>query len=144
MVQRILSTDGSLTGLLLRLGLGIVILPHGYQKITDFGNLIDILGTHYGLPVVIAALVILIEFFSSILLIFGAFTRINAALLAIVLFGAGFYHLEHGFFMNWFGNQAGEGIQFSFLFVLAALALVVAGAGKYSVDSILQHKFKAQ
>ncbi|MBO6516805.1 MAG: DoxX family protein [Bacteroidia bacterium] len=140
MLQKILSTTDNLSGLLLRLGLGIVILPHGYQKITDFGNLIDILGQHYGLPAFIAVLVILIEFFGSLLLILGVFTRINAALLGIVLFGASFYHLEHGFFMNWFGNQSGEGIQFSLLFVFSALALVFVGGGKLSIDGVLQRK----
>ncbi len=142
MLNKILSTDRGYAGVFLRLALGIVILPHGYQKITNFSGLIEILGTHYHLPTLIAILVILIEFFSSMMLLLGVFTRVNAALLAIVLFGAAFYHLEHGFFMNWFGNQAGEGIQFSVLFVLSALALVVTGAGRMSVDAVLQHKFK--
>lgn len=144
MLNKILSTDNSYAGLILRLALGIVILPHGYQKITNFNDLIEILSTHYHLPVFIAVLVILIEFFSSIMLLLGVFTRVNAALLAIVLFGAAFYHMQHGFFMNWFGNQEGEGIQFSVLFVLSALALVVTGAGSLSVDAIIYNKLKSE
>ncbi|MGB0869379.1 MAG: DoxX family protein [Flavobacteriales bacterium] len=144
MLQKILSTNTSLAGLFLRLGLGITILPHGYQKISDFGNMVDLLSGHYGLPTLIAILVILIEFFSPILLLIGVFTRINALLLAIVLFGAAFFHLEHGFFMNWLGNQSGEGYQFSLLYVLCAMAAVVIGGGKLSIDAILQNKFKTK
>lgn len=143
MIQKILSTDNQLAGTFLRLGLGVVIIPHGYQKLSNFGDMLTILETNYHLPVGIGALVILIEFFSPLLLLFGAFTRINAGLLAIVLFGAAFYHLENGFFMNWFGNQAGEGIQFSVLYVLSALALVITGGGKWALDSMIKQKINA-
>ena len=142
MIQHILRSDNSYAGTLLRIGLGLVILPHGFQKITDFNNILNVLETHYQLPAFIGILVILIEFFSSILLILGIFSRVNAFLLGIVLFGAGFFHLEHGFFMNWLGNQAGEGYQFSLLFVFAAAASVLLGGGKWSADNILQQKFK--
>lgn len=128
----------------LRLALGIVILPHGYQKLTSFGSMIDILHTHYHLPAFIAVLVILIESIGSALLLLGFFTRVNAVLLATVLFGAAFYHLQHGFFMNWFGDQGGEGIQFSLLFVLSAIALAITGAGRWSVDSVLQSRLKME
>ncbi|HBR95209.1 MAG TPA: hypothetical protein DEA90_13695 [Opitutae bacterium] len=40
----------------------------------------------------------------------------------------------HGFFMNWSGTQAGEGIQFTLLFIGAAIALVGSGGGLYSLD----------
>lgn len=140
MINKILSTDNNFAGLFLRLALALVILPHGYQKIADFGNLLDILETHYSLPPFIGALVILIEFFSALLLIAGVFTRINAALLGIVLLGAGFYHLEHGFYMNWFGVQEGEGYQFHLLFVLTAISSVFIGGGKFSIDRILAKK----
>lgn len=40
-------------------------------------------------------------------------------------------HVQHGFFFNWFGNQAGEGMEYFILIIGMALALVVGGAGKY-------------
>lgn len=144
MIEKLVSTENGYAGLMLRVGLGIVILPHGYQKLVGFSNILNVLESYYHLPMLIGVLVILIEFFCSALLLLGCFTRINAALLAVVLFGAAFYHLEHGFFMNWFGNQAGEGIQFSLLFVCAAVALTFLGGGKWSIDTLLQQKFESR
>lgn len=140
MLQKILKTDNNLAGTILRIALAIVILPHGYQKITDFSNILNALETHYGLPTFIGLLVIIIEFFGAILLLLGAFTRVSAALLGIVLLGAGYYHLDQGFFINWFGTQTGEGYQFHLLYVLVAVASVIAGGGKFSLDKTLQNK----
>jgi putative oxidoreductase len=43
-------------------------------------------------------------------------------------------HLPHGFFMNWFGKQQGEGYEYHLLVIGIAVALLVTGAGKWSVD----------
>ena len=41
---------------------------------------------------------------------YSAITRIAAFGISAIMLGALFMvHLPHGFFMNWFGNQAGEG-----------------------------------
>ncbi len=143
MALKKIKTDPNLAGIILRLGLGIAMLPHGYQKISNFGGILDILNTNYHLPIIIAALVILIEFFSPIMLLLGVFSRINALLLSIVMLGAGFYHLEHGFFMNWFGNQQGEGYEFHLVYFFAAVALACLGGGKWSLDSLVLTKAKA-
>ncbi len=140
MLQKILKTDNNFAGTLLRIGLAITILPHGYQYLNDFSNILDILETHYGLPNFIGFLVILIESFVALFLLFGVFTRVSALLLGIVLLGAGYFHLDQGFFINWFGTQTGEGYQFHLLYVLAAAASVIIGGGKFSVDRILQNK----
>lgn len=140
MIQRILKTTPSLSGPLLRLALGITILPHGIQKLTNFDNILNILESHYGLPTIIAVVVILIESLCSLLLLLGVFTRVNAVLLGIVLLGASFYHLEHGFYMNWFGSQSGEGYQFHLLYVFTAAAMAIIGGGKWSIDFMLQTK----
>jgi len=50
-------------------------------------------------------------------------------------------HLQHGFFMNWFGNQTGEGFEFDLLVIALCLQLVIQGAGAYSVDRILGTRF---
>jgi len=50
---------------------------------------------------------------------------------------AGFMHIGNGFYMNWFGQQAGEGFEFHILAVGIMLALVVLGGGKYSIDNTL-------
>jgi putative oxidoreductase len=46
-------------------------------------------------------------------------------------------HLPYGFFMNWFGNQKGEGFEYHLLAIAIALALIVQGGGKWSVDKLL-------
>ena len=62
----------------------------------------------------------------------GAITmRIGAALIA---------HRQHGFFMNWMGNQKGEGLEYFVLAVSMALALLLLGGGKWSVDRLLARK----
>jgi putative oxidoreductase len=38
-------------------------------------------------------------------------------------------HRPHGFFMNWFGNQQGEGFEFHLLAIGLAVAVIVGGAG---------------
>lgn len=46
-------------------------------------------------------------------------------------------HLQHGFFMNWSGKQAGEGFEFHLLAIALAVALMFTGGGKASVDGML-------
>ena len=88
-----------------------------------------------GIPAPLAFTVILIEFFGPLLLVLGLGTRWVAAALAAVMFGAMvMVQWPHGFFMNWSGTQAGEGIQFTLLFIGAALALVASGGGAWSLD----------
>jgi putative oxidoreductase len=43
-------------------------------------------------------------------------------------------HLKFGFFMNWFGKQAGEGIEYHILIIGIALALMIKGGGGWSID----------
>jgi putative oxidoreductase len=46
-------------------------------------------------------------------------------------------HLKNGFFMNWFGNQKGEGIEYHLLAIAIAAALLLRGAGAFSLDRTL-------
>ena len=134
MIKKFLSTDNNIASLPLRLALAVMLFPHGVQKITNFSGMVDILGNAYGLPAVIAILVILIEFLAPIAILLGIGTRIGALLIAVVMLGAIPYHFSNGFFMNWFGNQPGEGYQFHILAVGAAVALTLLGGGKWSLD----------
>ncbi|VXB42956.1 TQO small subunit DoxD [Maribacter litoralis] len=42
--------------------------------------------------------------------------------------------------MNWFGNQAGEGYEYSLLVIGIALSILMNGSGKYSIDTIISQK----
>ena len=46
-------------------------------------------------------------------------------------------HGQHGFFLNWNGDQAGEGIQFHLLVLAVAVVLMVKGSGAWSIDRLL-------
>jgi len=121
------------------------MLAHGLQKafgwFNGFGwkNSMNYFTNTVGLPTVLAAFVILIESLGALLLIIGFAGRINAALLAIVMAGAFFTaHISNGFYMNWFGNQPGEGYEFDLLFWVIAIVLVINGSGKFSLDRLLR------
>ena len=49
-------------------------------------------------------------------------------------------HLKHGFFMNWAGKQAGEGFEYHLLAIALAVALMITGGGKASIDFLLTRK----
>ena len=90
-----------------------------------------------GLPWIVGFIVILLEFFGAIALIIGFATRIIAVLYIAVAIGIIFTaSIQYGFFMNWFGNQGGEGYEFFLLWIGMAAALVINGGGKYSVDRL--------
>jgi len=143
LIKKFFATDGQNWSLLIsRLALGIVILPHGMQKaLGSFGGygLEGTLGafTGMGMPLILGIMVILAEFVGAIGVILGAGTRFMAFSIFLTLGGAMFLggHVERGFFMNWFGAQTGEGMEYFILVLGLALALMIGGGGKYSVDS---------
>ena len=143
MKNRTLTTNNHLTGLIIRLTLGIVLFPHGAQKMLGwfggpgFTKEMEYL-QHLNLPWIIAFLVIIIEFFGAISLIVGFASRIWSALTIILFMGIIFTsHLEHGFFMNWSGNQKGEGYEYHLLVLGICMALLVTGGGKFSFDNLI-------
>lgn len=130
--------------LVLRLALGAVILPHGAQKLLGWfggygyrGTMGYFTGT-MRIPYPLGVLAILAESFGALALIVGFLTRPAALGITVVMVVAALTsHRRHGFFMNWFGNQAGEGIEFFILAVGIALVLVLAGGGALSLDALL-------
>ena len=84
---------------------------------------------------VAAVLVILAESLGAIGLIIGFCTRLCALGIAMVMTGAiVMVHWQHGFFMNWFGKQAGEGFEYHILAIGLALVLMIRGGGTLSID----------
>lgn len=139
-MKALLRTEDSWSLLLVRLALGLVMLPHGLQKTlglfggAGFGGTMGMF-TSQGMPALLAFLVILAESAGSLGLIVGFLTRVAALGIASVMLGAiGMVHWQNGFFMNWFGQQGGEGFEYHVLALGMALALLVGGGGKASVD----------
>lgn len=141
------ATRGGVSSLVLRVTLGLVMFPHGAQKLLGwfggygYGATTSFLTQSAGLPGPIAFLVIMIEFFGSLALIAGAFSRAAALGVIAVMVGAVLtVHLPNGFFMNWSGAQAGEGFEYHLLAIGIALAIVIRGSGSLSVDRILSRR----
>lgn len=150
MLTRLLATDSSITRLVQRIVLGLVILPHGLQKTIGLfggygftGTMGYLTGT-VGLPWAIAVLVVLAESLGAAALVAGLFSRVTAAGIAAVMVGAvTTAHLPNGFFMNWTGAQAGEGFEYHLLALALALPIVIAGGGLASVDGWLAAKLQS-
>ncbi|TKS60625.1 MAG: hypothetical protein EWM72_01175 [Nitrospira sp.] len=146
-MRQLFWTDDSWTGLVLRLTLGLVMFPHGAQKLLGWYNGFGFSGTMgfftetMHLPSIVAFLIIIGEFFGSLGLLAGFLTRLSAASIGVIMLGAiTMVHLPHGFFMNWSGKQQGEGYEYHLLVIGIGLALMMTGAGKWSVDRLIADK----
>ena len=142
-LQWLLQTDSSVVGLILRITLAVVIFPHGAQKVLGWFGGHGFKGTmkfftDSGIPAVLALLAIVAEFLGPFGLAFGLLTRIAAFGIACVMVVAIFtVHWPHGFFMNWSGNQKGEGFEYHLLVLGIAITLIIVGAGAWSLDGTL-------
>jgi len=148
-MKTLFATDDGWAGLILRLTLGIVMFPHGAQKLLGWYGGFGFTGTlgffteQMHLPWLIAFLIIIGEFFGSLGLLVGFLTRFSAASMGVIMLGAiSLVHWPHGFFMNWGGKQAGEGYEYHLLVLGISLALVVSGAGRWSVDGVIAKQLK--
>ena len=144
MLQTILRTDDDLSPAIARVFAGVVMFPHGAQKLlgwfggSGFSGTLEGMTQSMGLPALVAVLVILGESLGALGLVFGIGTRIGAFGIVSIMLGAIFMgHLQHGFFMNWGGNQAGEGFEYHLLMIGLALIPLIRGGGAFSVDRML-------
>jgi putative oxidoreductase len=144
MFRKLLATsnDGSLT--VLRLVTGIVFFMHGAQKMLGwfggygFSGTMGFFTKMMHIPAPFAVLAILAEFLGGLGLIVGALARIAAFGIAINMVVATLMvHAQNGFFMNWTGQQKGEGFEYHLLAIAIAIVLMVRGAGAYSADRAL-------
>jgi putative oxidoreductase len=143
MFKKLLATVDDRTLTFMRLVLGVVFFAHGAQKMLGWFGGYGFHATmaffaHAGMPAPLAFLVICTEFFAGLGLIVGLLTRIGALGITGLMLGAIFMvHLPNGFFMNWMGNQKGEGIEYHLLVIAISVALLVRGAGALSLDRVL-------
>ncbi|PJZ46167.1 DoxX family protein [Leptospira brenneri] len=148
MLEKLFYTEASLLLTLLRLVLGLVILPHGLQKLAGmFGGYgysatLDFFKSE-GIPYAVGFLVIVAESFGALGLILGLFTRISSFGIGLTMIGAAIYVRKNGFFMNWFNQQAGEGFEYHILAIGIAVILMVAGGGSFAADSWIANKIQS-
>lgn len=128
--------------LILRVTLAGIIFPHGAQKVLGLWGGAGLDGTYtymttgMGIPGILVACAIATEFLAPFFLLAGFLTRFAAFALSILMIVITQTNCANGFFMNWMGNQKGEGMEYSLLYLGAAIALLFFGAGKYSVDAL--------
>jgi len=141
MCKKLMQTENDTGLLVLRVLLGLVFFPHGAQKVLGwfggfgFHGTMDYFTTQMGIPWIFALLAILAEFLGSLGLIVGLFTRVAAFGIACeMVVAVWMVHLPHGFFMNWFGKQAGEGFEYHILVIAMCLVLLLKGGGMFSLD----------
>ncbi len=143
MLQKLVRTNESAGLTILRLVLGVVFFAHGAQKMLGWFGGYGFHGTmgaftRMGMPSPLAFLIIATEFFAALGLLAGFLTRIAALGIGGLMVGAiSMVHAHNGFFMNWYGNQKGEGYEYHLLVLAIAVALLLRGAGSLSVDRAL-------
>jgi putative oxidoreductase len=139
----LLATDRSPALFAIRVALGVVMLPHGLQKVFGWFGGYGLQGTlggfaSMGIPAIFGILAIAAEFAGGLALIAGLGTRVAAfgigATMAVAVL---LVHGGNGFFMNWAGNQKGEGFEYHILAIAMSLALILGGAGRWSLDRVL-------
>jgi putative oxidoreductase len=136
------SNDWALT--LLRVVMGVIFFAHGAQKVLGWFGGYGFSGTMgfftgmMHIPAVFGFLAICAEFLGGIGLIVGALTRIAAFGIATnMVVAILMVHAQFGFFMNWTGQQKGEGFEFHLLAIAIGIVLMARGGGAFSVDQAL-------
>ena len=147
-LQTLFRTNDSVTSLIARVALGIVMFPHGAQKALGwfggygFNGTMHFFTAQMHIPLVFGFLAIAAEFAGSIGLIAGFLTRISAFGIGVnMLVATILVHAANGFFMNWYGSQKGEGFEYHLLTLGLALIVIIAGGGKWSIDAWVARRF---
>jgi putative oxidoreductase len=143
-LNKLIGTTNDTSLAIARLVLGIVFFVHGAALALGwfggygFSGTMHFFTTALHIPAPFAALAILAQFLGGLGLIVGFLTRIAAFGIAVDMLVAVFMvHIHVGFFMNWYGNQKGEGYEYHLLVLALCLLFLVKGAGAASVDRAL-------
>jgi putative oxidoreductase len=135
-------SDNRYTTWLLRLSLGILMLPHGIQKTLGwwggygFTNTMNAFTAMMGIPAPLALAAILAESAGALLLIFGLFTRLSAFAIGVTMLVAALkVHWAGGFFMP-------KGIEFFIPVIAIAIVLVIQGGGKWALDNVVSRRME--
>jgi putative oxidoreductase len=140
----LLSTGPDWTQTVVRVILGTVFFAHGAQKLQGWiagACLRKTLGTLHefaGLPVSLAYVATMSEFFGGVGLIVGLLSRVAAIGICVTMLSAiAMVHWRFGLFMNWFGDNKGHGFEYHLLAIGLAIVIIVRGSGALSLDRLL-------
>jgi len=116
--------------LLLRLGVGLIFIVAGWDKLMDISGP-QAMFADLGIPLagLMAWVVAIVEFVGGLMVLAGAYIRIPTPLLAVIMVVAIFtVKLDQGF----------GAMRLDLMLLFASLALFILGSGKYSVDHMIQ------
>ncbi len=114
--------------LLIRIALGVVFLYHGLGKFQDMEGVVKFFSA-IDLPVFLAYLVAIVEFFGGLALLLGVFVEVSASILAIVMFMA----IVLTKYANGFAGMPGRpGYELDFVLFFALLGVAFLGSGRFA------------
>ncbi|MDB5649606.1 MAG: putative rane protein [Hyphomicrobiales bacterium] len=123
---------------LVRVTAGLLLLPHGSQKLFGWfgGYGVEATGqffaTKLGLPASLALVAGLVEFFGGLMLAAGLLTRPVAALVfGLMAVAVLQVHLPIGFFWT------DGGFEYPLFWSIVALSYAIRGGGRYSIDALI-------
>jgi putative oxidoreductase len=127
-MRRLLPLNPDLALLVLRIVLGVIMIYHGWPKLTDLGGVIQGFSSMgIPLPALAAVFATVVEVFGGLLILVGAFTDIAGLLFVIDMLGAiTFVHAKRGF-----GGEGG--VEFPLALLAMALAVALMGPGRFAV-----------
>jgi len=138
-------TDRDVAALILRLYLAVFFFGYGAQKVLGWFGGVGFKGAlhHYvrdfHLAVPFALLSIATEFLGPIALVLGFLTRVvSFAVIVNMVVALWYTHLRIGFFMH--GKRPIEGFELHFFAIAVALALLIRGAGIWSIDRAIARR----
>ena len=141
MFRKLVSTSNDYTLTIVRLVLGVTFFMHGAQKMLGwfggygFHATMGFFTQQMGIPAPLAFLAICAEFFGGLGLLVGLLSRIAAlGIIVNMLVAIVTVHHVNGFFMNWTGQQKGEGFEYHLLAIALAIVVLVKGSGAISID----------
>jgi len=139
MLGKLIQTKADAAPTILRVVLGVEFLIHGSQKVLGWWGGYGFSATlsgfeHSGIPAVLAVLAMVAEFCGGMGLIVGLLGRVAAFGIFCVMVVAAWMSRGNGLFMNWGGQQKGEGMEYHLLALAMTAAIMVMGSGAWSVD----------
>jgi putative oxidoreductase len=146
----LLGTNGDWAVAIARIALGVVFFAHGAQKMlgwfggTGLQTTVLVFQEDLKIPAPLAVLAVAAEFLGGLGLIVGLLSRVDALGIAVVMCVALAVHRKFGFFMNWYGEKKGHGIEYHILVLALATLVIFKGGGALSLDQALSRHLGAQ
>lgn len=145
-MDMLVGTFASKSLLIVRVVLGIIFFAHGAQKMFGwFGGpglrgVIGYFRQSLGIPAPLTVLAALTECFGGLAMIVGLLVRPAAVgLILVMLVAIAKVHWPHGFFLNWsLAPGKGHGFEMNLALIGMALAVLIGGAGIWSIDRAIR------